>query len=270
MPETNDDEFTFTIEDNEYIIKKNESSKIKQHRNLIHGPSIVIGVSITAVCVLGIFFALNIATSEDQQLIEIQISEEKAKLEPTSVSYDVFFNNGSPMLGSPDASITLIEFGDYQCHFCNIYFQNTQHKIFENFVATGKVKIMFKDFTIIGPDSISAAHAAHCASDQDKYWQYHNVLYSNWAGENNGWAAPENLVKYANDIELDLDLFLECMSSNRHQNIIDQSNNDAKTLGITGTPAFFIVDHKNGEVETIGGAQPYEVFERLFNSKLEK
>ena len=85
-----------------------------------------------------------------------------------------------------------------------------------------------------------------------------------------GWAAPENLVKYANDVELDLDLFLECMSSNRHQNIIDQSNNDAKTLGITGTPAFFIVDHKNGEVETVSGAQPYEVFERLFNSKLEK
>ena len=169
MPETNDDEFTFTIEDNEYIIKKNDSSKIKQHKNLIHGPSIVIGVSITAVCVLGIFFALNIATSEDQQLIEIQISEEKAKLEPTSVSYDVFFNNGSPMLGSPDASITLIEFGDYQCHFCNVYFQNTQHKIFESFVATGEVKIMFKDFTIIGPDSISAAHAAHCANDQDKY-----------------------------------------------------------------------------------------------------
>ena len=54
MPETNDNEFTFTIEDNEYVIKKNESSKIKQHRNLIHGPSIVIGVSITAICVLGL------------------------------------------------------------------------------------------------------------------------------------------------------------------------------------------------------------------------
>ena len=69
---------------------------------------------------------------------------------------------------------------------------------------------------------------------------------------------------------MDIELFIQCMNSNRYQNIIDQSNNDAKTLGITGTPAFFIVDHKNGEVETIGGAQPYEVFERLFNSKLEK
>ena len=270
MPETTDDEFTFTIEDNEYIIKKNDSSKNKQRKNLIHGPSIIIGVSITAICVLGIFFALNIVTSEDQQLIETQISEKETKLEPTSVSYDVFFNNGSPILGSPDAPITLIEFGDYQCHFCNVYFQNTEHKILENFVVTGKVKIMFKDFTIIGPDSISAAHAAHCAGDQGKYWQYHNMLYNNWTGENNGWAASENLVMYANNIELDLELFLQCESSNRHQNIIEQSNNDARTLGITGTPAFFIVDHKNGEVETIGGAQPYEVFERLFNSKLEK
>ena len=268
MPETTDDEFTFTIEDNEYIIKKNDSSKNKQCKNLIHGPSIIIGASITAICVLGIFFALNIATSEDQQLIETQISEKEAKLEPTSVSYDVFFNNGSPILGSPDAPITLIEFGDYQCHFCNVYFQNTEHKILENFVVTGKVKIMFKDFTIIGPDSISAAHAAHCAGDQGKYWQYHNMLYNNWTGENNGWASKENLIKFANNINLELDQFSECINSQRYDSIIEQSYIDGQSLGITGTPAFFIISNEN-QVIAINGAQPYDVFERVFNSILE-
>ena len=268
MPETTDDEFTFTIEDNEYIIKKNDSSKNKQRKNLIHGPSILIGVSITAICVLGIFFALNIATSEDQQLIEMQISKEEAKLEPTSVSYDVFFNNGSPMLGSPDASITLIEFGDYQCHFCNVYFQNTQHKIFESFVATGKVKIMFKDFTIIGPDSVSAAHFAHCAGEQERFWEYHNILYNNWSGENNGWASNDNLLQYANEIDLDMNELKKCNNENRYKTLIESSNSDARSLGLTGTPAFFVI--ANGNAQKIHGAQPYDVFENVFETLLEK
>ena len=269
MRETTDDEFTFTIEDNEYIIKKNDSSKNKQRKNLIHGPSILIGVSITAICVLGIFFALNVITSEDQQLIETQISEKETKLEPTQVSYDVFFNNGSPILGSPDAPITLIEFGDYQCHFCNVYFQNTEHKILENFVVTGKVKIMFKDFTIIGPDSISAAHAAHCAGDQGKYWQYHDVLYNNWSGENSGWVTNQNLVKFANEIKLKIEPFKECMDSKRYNETIQHSVLDAQKLGITGTPAFFIIDNNDKQADGFQGAQPYETFERVIESMLE-
>ena len=91
----------------------------------------------------------------------------------------------------------MIEFGDYQCHFCNVYYHNTEHKIYEDYVVTGKVKIIFKDYTIIGPDSIRAAHAAHCASEQGKFWQYHNTLFNNWAGENNGWAGQDNILRFA-------------------------------------------------------------------------
>jgi protein-disulfide isomerase len=258
MPEKTNDEFTFSVEDNEYVIKKKSNSEKKQHQKSIHGPSIVIGVSITAICVLGIFFALNGLVTDDQKLVETQISDK------------VFFDNSSPMLGNSNAPITLIEFGDYQCHFCNVYFHNTGHKIIDGYVLTGKVNIIFKDFTIIGPDSLSAAHATHCASEQDKYWEYHNILYNNWAGENNGWAAKENLVKYANDFKLDLESFLQCMNSNNYQDVITQSNIDAKALGISGTPAFFIIDNEYGEIRTINGAQPYEAFERVFNSILEK
>ena len=76
---------------------------------------------------------------------------------------------GSPILGDPNAPITLVEFGDYQCHFCNVHFHNTEHSLLENYISTGKVKMIFKDFTIIGPDSINAAHGAHCADDQGKF-----------------------------------------------------------------------------------------------------
>ena len=79
-----------------------------------------------------------------------------------------------------------------------------------------------------------------------------------------------NLIKYANELGLDSELFIECMNSLRHTDLIKQSTSDAQALGLTGTPAFFVFDKKNNNIQLISGAQPYEVFERVFNSILEK
>ena len=79
--------------------------------------------------------------------------------------------NGSPILGNSDAPITILEWGDYQCTFCYRFHENTLSTINEDFVKTGKVKMVFKDFPLNGPDSILAAEAAYCAEDQKKYWQ---------------------------------------------------------------------------------------------------
>jgi len=136
-------------------------------------------------------------------------------------------------------------------------------------VITGKVNVIFKDYTIIGQDSIRAAHAAHCASEQGKFWEYHNILYDNWAGENNGWAGQENIVRFAEQIGLNMDEFIECNVEKRYEKLIALSNTDAQTLGITGTPAFYIISQNNQQVQSVTGAQPYEVFERIFDSMLE-
>ncbi|MBI2128065.1 MAG: thioredoxin domain-containing protein, partial [Nitrosarchaeum sp.] len=141
--------------------------------------------------------------------------------------------------------------------------------LLKNYVETGKVKVIFKDFTIIGADSVTAAHAAHCADDQGKFWQYHDTLYDHWTGENNGWASSENLLQFAVDMGLNIDEFSNCMLDSKYSSIIVNSNKDAKDLGLTGTPAFFIIGPDN-KVTKIGGAQPYDVFERIFNSELEK
>jgi protein-disulfide isomerase len=127
---------------------------------------------------------------------------------------------------------------------------------------------MFKDFTIIGPDSVSAAHTANCASEQKKFWEYHDVLYNNWNGENNGWASNDNLLIFANEIGLDINKLKECNDDGRYKSIIEASNDDARLLGLTGTPAFFIIS--NNDVQKIIGAQPYEVFENIFETMLEK
>jgi len=134
---------------------------------------------------------------------------------------------------------------------------------------TGKVNVIFKDYTIIGQDSINAAHSAHCAGEQGKFWQYHDTLYDNWAGENNGWASQENLVKFAQHVELDMNAFTQCNLQGTYAQIISTSNTDAQTLGITGTPAFYVILGNGGQVQQIQGAQPYEVFEKIFDSMLE-
>ena len=231
----------------------------------IHGPSVGIGAGITAVVIVAAFFAF---TGTNQPEIELQPAEiPQPEQEPLSLS--VFTANGSPLLGNPNAPITLVEFGDYQCHFCNVFFHSTEDDILKNYVETGKVRMIFKDYTIIGPDSVNAAHGAHCANDQGMFWQYHDVLYNNWDGENNGWASSENLLGFAEDIGLDIETWNECMVAKNHQQVIVSSNNDARTLGLTGTPAFFVIGTDN-QVTKISGAQPYDVFERIFESELAK
>ncbi len=232
----------------------------------LHGPSLGIGAGITSVVIVAVFFGMSTFGQEKELVLE---EAEIPNTPSQEIGLSVFTENGSPYLGDPNAPITLVEFGDYQCFFCNKYFHNTEQKLLENYVDTGKVKIIFKDFTIIGPDSITAAHAAHCADDQDLFWEYHDTLYNNWNGENNGWASSENLLRMAQDVGLDIDEFTDCMLNEIHTQIISASNADARTLGITGTPGFFVIG-PNNQVTKIPGAQPYHVFQKIFDSELEK
>lgn len=234
---------------------------------MIHTPSLAIGAGIASVAIIVTFLAFDTFNEESELIMEPTPTIEESG--PTKITAATFMGNGSPILGDLNAPITLVEFGDYQCYFCNQFFHTTEDELFKNYVDTGKVKVIFKDYTIIGPDSISAAHAAHCADDQGLFWKYHDTLYNNWNGENNGWASSENLLQFATDVGLNTDEFSNCMLDSKYTSIITNSNQDAKDLGLTGTPAFFIIGPDN-KVTKIGGAQPYDVFERIFNSELEK
>ena len=188
------------------------------------------------------------------------------QIEPAKITIDTFVSNGSSILGNPNAPITLVEFGDYQCHYCNVFFQSIEKDIVKNYVDTGKVKIIFKDYNIIGEDSVIASQGAHCANDQGLFWEYHDILYSNWTGENNGWASSENLAIFAQQIDLNMNKWSECMKKGSHSQIILKSNDDARTLELTGTPAFFIINSE-GKVSKLFGAQPFEVFKKIFDSE---
>ncbi|KAG2472183.1 MAG: Periplasmic thiol:disulfide interchange protein DsbA [Nitrosopumilales archaeon] len=232
---------------------------------ILHGPSLGVGAGITAVVIVAVFFGMSTFGQEKELVLE---EAEIPNTTSQEIGLSVFTENGSPYLGDPNAPITLVEFGDYQCFFCNKFFHDTEQKLLENYVDTGKVKIIFKDLTIIGPDSITAAHAAHCADDQGLFWEYHDTLYNNWNGENNGWASSENLLRMAQDVGLNIDEFTDCMLNEIHTQIISASNADARTLGLTGTPAFFVIS-PNNQVTKIPGAQPFHVFQKIFDSELE-
>jgi len=234
---------------------------------MLHAPSLAIGAGISSLVIIVAFLGFNNISNQPELMIESIQTEQQ--IGPPKITMNTFLTNGSPVLGNPNASITLVEFGDYQCHFCNVFFHSTEEDILKKYIETGKVKMIFKDYNIIGPDSVNASHGAHCANDQGLFWEYHDILYSNWTGENNGWASSENLAIFAQEIGLDMDIWSECMVKGIHSKTIVGSNEDARTLGLTGTPAFFVIG-PDGETTRLFGAQPLETFERVFQDELKK
>lgn len=232
-----------------------------------HGPSLALGAAVSSIVIVITFIGFDGFLNQTE--LEIIPTPTVQQLAPSKITLNTFVDNGSPILGDPNAPITLIEFGDYQCHFCNVFFHSTEASILKNFVETGKVKMIFKDYNIIGPDSINASHGAHCAKDQGMFWEYHDILYSNWTGENNGWASSQNLEIFAQGIGLNMDMWSECMLNGIHSQTILASNEDAKSLELTGTPAFFVIG-PDGEKTRLFGAQPFEAFEKVFENELKK
>ncbi|MDH3676894.1 MAG: haloalkane dehalogenase [Nitrosopumilus sp.] len=171
----------------------------------------------------------------------------------------------APLEGSPDAPITIIEFGDFQCPKCNQWFQNEKSTIVENHIDTGMAKVYFLDYTWLGDDSTSAAQAAHCAGDQEMYWEYHTHLYNNQGGINEGWASPDNLKTFAEEMGLETEVFNECLDSGKYDERVSHNNMVGASHNVEGTPTFFIID-SDGSVERINGPQPASIFDKVIES----
>ena len=171
--------------------------------------------------------------------------------------------NGSPFLGNPDAPITILEWGDYQCTFCYKFHQETLQIINEDFIKTGKVKVVFKDFPLNGPDSKLAAEASYCAQDQEKYWQYHDEVYRNWGGERTGWITRETLTEFAQVVNLDTEKFNKCLDDNKYESKVNSLYEFGNDIGIDATPSFLVFNDE--KIIKIRGNQPLEVFLKTFD-----
>ena len=268
---SNDDKSTGKSPDkkNDEMNLSKSTPEISRRRSnqTVHWPSLGIGAGIAIACIFCGVLLVNMVDTESRQILdEITINEVTTTKKPTIGS---FYNNASPILGDINAPLTLIEFGDYQCTFCKKFFHETEESIMINYVETGKVKMVFKDFIVVNEDSLNAASAAHCANDQKMFWSYHSILYNNWDGEGTGWASSEQLHQFAFTLGLDMNEFSECMSNSKWKDLVLSSHADGRTLGVDATPTFFILN-ENNEALKITGAQHYDVFQDVFDSLLEK
>ncbi len=167
---------------------------------------------------------------------------------------------GSTILGNPDAKITIVEFGDYQCTFCYKFHDETMKKIDQAYIKAENVNFVYRDFPLNGPQSILASEASYCAQKQNKFWEYHDTLYNNWGGENTGWITKNVLIGFANDIKLDLDSFSQCLENSEFKQKVLDNEQFAREIGIDATPSFLIFN--DSELYRIIGAQPFDRFEQ--------
>lgn len=215
----------------------------------------------------GVITQANTGTETD---VGNQAAPAAAPPQPTTGTASV---DDDPVLGDANAPITMIEFSDYECPFCKRYFDDTLGQIIENYVDTGKVKIVFRDLPLgfHDPMATNEAIAANCAREQggdSKYFEYHDEIFNRTTSNGNG-LSEEDLITIATDVGLNVSAFNTCRQDPDQEAEVKKDLADAGTAGATGTPTFLIgKSTSNGEIEgdLIVGAQPYSAFETAFNS----
>lgn len=170
----------------------------------------------------------------------------------------------SPVLGNKEAKVAIVEFSDYQCPFCARFHFDAYGKIKEDFIDTGKILFVHKDFPLpFHEDAMPAALASRCAEDQGKYWEMHDLIFE--SGNDLG-----EVEKIAEKTGLDLQAFRECMKDEDRLALINADLDDGRKAGVRGTPTFVIGKIMNGTVsgEVLPGAAPYAMFRDRLNSLL--
>ncbi|MBT8252189.1 MAG: DsbA family protein [Nitrosopumilus sp.] len=210
---------------------------------------------------------LNDAISKLELKMENNVkSPNQPNTKPVKISID-----DDPMKGNPDAKITIIEFSDYECPFCGRFYTNTLPLIEENYINTGLVNFVYRDFPIqsIHDNALPAALATECADDQGKFWPYHNMIFENkstWE-KLNGTNLLKEFEQYAIVLGLSTEEFNSCLESGKHLEEVKKDLQDGRDYGVTGTPGFFVGNDELGYVE-LKGAQPFESFQKVIDRML--
>lgn len=168
------------------------------------------------------------------------------------------------VLGNPGAKVVIIEYADFQCPFCGKFYKEVEKKIVESYIKTGNVAFVYRDFAFLGEESMRSAEASKCANEQGKFWEYHDYLFMNQNGENQGAFSDINLKSFAKILKLDSVAFDKCFDSGKYKQEIEASAAEGRAIGVTGTPATFV----NGIL--ISGAQPFSVFQGKIEAELKK
>ena len=203
--------------------------------------------------IIGIFVGAYLGIAEN----------DKVENNETLLTAQKLVRNGSPIVGNPNAPITILEWGDFQCTFCYRFHESSLDIIQREYIETGIANLVFKDFPLNGPDSVLAAEAAYCAEDQGKYWSYHDELYANWAGERTGWITDDSLNQFAITSNLDIEKFNSCLDDHKYRQRVLDLEQFGREIGIDATPSFLIFNDE--KIIKITGNQPIDVFRKVID-----
>lgn len=177
-----------------------------------------------------------------------------------------------PVKGDRKARLVLVEFSDFQCPFCARFVRETLPEIEKDYIKTGKLRYVFRDFPITSAhkDALKAAQAAGCALDQGKYWEMHDRLFENQAAY-----TVYNLTQNAEAIGLNKETFQQCLSKNEYETEVQSDFADGLKAGVNQTPTFFLglTEPNSPKVKVltvITGAKPYAVFKAAIDSALQR
>ena len=152
---------------------------------------------------------------------------------------------------------------------CNRYVRNTEPLINQTYIQTGKVALVFKHVPNRGLDSMGAALAAQCTNDQGKFWQFHNLLYSNQKPIDSGWVSKENLKKFALQIPgVDTQQFNSCFDNEKYKSLVQKDIDLALSFGFSETPSFIVENSNVSNPEMLSGALPFDSFKAVVEKKI--
>jgi protein-disulfide isomerase len=211
--------------------------------------------------------ALKAGQKEMQKTLQIVKDILMGKQPPLE---DVFVSTaGAPAMGEKTAKVTIVEFSDYQCPFCGRYATQTMPQLLDEYVKTGKVRYVFRNFPLeqLHPLAEKAAEASACAGDQGKYWEAHDRFFKNQqaldAKEMQGHAAV---------LGLDASKFKQCLDSGKYASLVKADVAEGQKYNVRGTPSFFfgteVKDSKLKAVKFLSGAVPFQNFKDVIDNLL--
>ncbi len=216
---------------------------------------------VVLVSIFIVFYGLSLTDNGQGEMVDTAsqttLPEAGQQKEPQRLQVSL---NDDPVKGSGNAPVTIIEFGDFQCPFCARFFFDTLPSIQSEYIDTGKVRLVYRDFPISNHQyAQKAAEAAECADEQGMFWEYHDKLF-----ENQEQLSTENFKKWASELGIDSIQFDECLDSGRMAGEVQSDLKEGRSYGVRGTPTFFI----NGIV--LNGAYPFETFRQIIEQELTK
>lgn len=221
---------------------------------------IISGILVSgAIAYKGGFGSENQPASSEKKSVKTENEKEPSV---NKENINISGEGDDPILGNPDAPVTITIFGDFQCHYCRKLELEIKPLIVDKYVKTGKVKIIARDFPFLGKESILAAEAANCAFEKDKYFEFSDSLHKGQKDEEIIDVNKDSLKMLAKKLNLNSDEFSECLDSHKYLDEVKKDFDDGRALGIEGTPTTYI------NKEILNGALPFEEFEKIIESFL--